>query len=547
MNPHVEFFVAQFRELLDRPEVPGSSSRPRPYRNAAVRFRSCRIDDFAERIRILLETGMNVFKFPAQAIPGCDLLSDSGTTTMTMEQWSQMLLGDEAYGSNEGFFELREQIARTFGPEWGAPAHGPANLFLFHQGRAAEHALFSILARTAARNGVPNLDESPLSARLEGHARETTVRRIEQLLAGSNCRKSDIRLLVPSNSFFDTTEANAEANRIVPLNLPCAEHLAVREDFGFRGNMDTAALTQLLDQEKRRIPLVYLTVTNNTGGGQPVAMANIRAIRQLTAQHRIPFLLDACRFAENAWFIKQREPGYAEKSVSEIVHEMFSLVDGFHISFKKDGLANIGGALVIRTSGLVTQDHCDLLGALTDHQILCEGHPTYGGLAGRDLKAITEGLRTVTDERYLDFRTAQTARFGARLDQLGIPVIKPFGGHAIYIDVDRFFAGVPGARDDRFPGIALTALLLIAGHRLCELGVYAFGKYRDGAEIPPEPRVNNVRAAIPRLAYEDQDLAAAAETIAVLHRHRDRIPGVAVLTDRDLPLRHFKSDFAFLD
>ena len=350
--------------------------------------------------------------------------------------------------------------------------------------------------------------------------------------------------VIPSNSHFDTTESNIEDKLMVPINLPCREHLADDESFAFRGNMNLSELDNLLSAEPGRVPLVYLTVTNNTGGGQPVSMDNIRRVGEITRAHGVPFFIDACRFSENAGFIQRREPAYADRSIESIVHEIFEYADGFHISFKKDGLVNIGGAVCLREESCFTKRFPRFMNELTDYQIMTEGHPTYGGLAGRDLRAIAEGLRTVTRREYLDLRIGQVERFGERLRQLGIPTIRPTGGHAIYIDVDRFFDGA--ARDDEFRGISFTALLLIAGHRFCELGLYAFGSYDGAREIPPEPRVNNIRAAVPRLAYEDRDLLAAAEAVKLLHDHRDRIPAVRVEYGRDLKLRHFKSRFSFV-
>jgi tryptophanase len=350
--------------------------------------------------------------------------------------------------------------------------------------------------------------------------------------------------VVPSNSHFDTTEGNIEDKFMVPLNLPCREHLANDESFPFRGNMDLEALENLLASEPGRVPLVYITITNNTGGGQPVSMENIKRVREITRRHKVPFFFDACRFAENAWFIREKEPGYGGRRIEDVVHEMFEQVDGFHISFKKDGLSNIGGAICIREDGLFARRFPQFTNELTDYQIMTEGHPTYGGLAGRDLKALAEGLRTVTRQDYLNLRIRQMQRFGDRLTMLDIPIVRPIGGHAIYIDVDKFFDG--GTRDEELKGIAFTALLLIAGHRFCELGLYAFGAYDGEKEVPPEPRVNNIRAAVPRLAYEDRDLFAAAEVVKLLHDHRDRIPGVRVDYGRDLKLRHFKSRFSFI-
>ena len=542
MNESVRFFISRFRDLLATQPAVGTSFRPRPYRNAAVSFRNCAMESLDERWELLQAAGLNVFFFPAAQIPGCDLLSDSGTTTMTMEQWSQLLLGDEAYGSNEGYFQIKDQFAATFGPDWRQLSPMQDNLYLFHQGRAAEHALLpcACVPRCCApaSNSMPRASWSP---ELPGDLGLTVGRK--------TARHPGRFLIIPSNSHFDTTEGNFEYASLVPLNLPCKEHVRDDSSFPFRGNMDTDALADLLEHCREIVPVVYMTITNNTGGGQPVSMENIRKVREITDRFDVPFFFDACRFAENAWFIKQREPGYSGKTVAEIVREMFTHVDGFHISLKKDGLANMGGALVLKQEpgglGRFERKHPGISAALTGHQIMVEGHPTYGGLAGRDIKAIAQGLRTVTDERYLRHRVEQVQRFGERLAGYGIPVIQPFGASAVYLEMDRFFED-GGTRDSEFRGVAFTALLLLAGHRLCELGTYAFGRQVDGVETPPDPRVNNVRAAVPRLAYEDQDLLACAEAVRVLYEHRDRIPGVRVEYGQDLPMRHFKSRFAFL-
>jgi tryptophanase len=546
MSDVLDFFISQFRGHLDLNHEPGRYFRPRPYRNAAVRFRECSLADFDERRRILEEeAGLNVFLFRADKIPGCDLLSDSGTTTMTMEQWAAMLVGDEAYGSNEGYFELREQVGATFGSDWrqkpGLPVAEREPLFIFHQGRAAENALFSVLSRELKRRGFPK--PKPFSRDLLAELRNRIEHRIRSV-KGQTVGPYEPFFVIPSNSHFDTTEGNIEDKFMVPLNLPCREHLSNDERFPFRGNMDVAELENLLASEAGRVPLVYLTVTNNTGGGQPVSMENIRRVREITRAHDVPFFLDACRFAENAWFIQQKEAGYRDRSIEEIVHEMFDYPDGFHISFKKDGLGNIGGAVCIRQESVFTKKFPRFMNELTDFQIMTEGHPTYGGLAGRDLKALAEGLRTVTRQDYLNTRIRQVMRFGEKLKQFGIPIVEPIGGHAVYIDIDAFFGGA--ASDEELKGIAFTALLLIAGHRCCELGLYAFGSFDGAREIPPDPRVNNVRAAVPRLAYEDRDLFATAEAVKLLYDHRDRIPGVRVEYGRELKLRHFKSRFSFM-
>jgi len=532
----ISFFIDQFRQLVCRPQGLPTYCRPRPFRNAAVRFRTCSIADFDKRRQLLEQAGLNVFQFPAAEIPGCDLLSDSGTTTMTMEQWSRLLLGDEAYGSNEGWYELKDQFAATFGPDWRSLDPQQDCLYLFHQGRAAEHALSSVFAAELLPR-TSRSDADAMVVKLDQDVRAQVAKKI---------RFSDRSfLIIPSNAHFDTTEGNFEFANIVPLNLPCAEHRRKDSGFGFRGNMDLAALEQLLGACRPLVPVVYITISNNTGGGQPVAMANIKAVADICRRYDVPFFFDACRFAENAWFIKQREPGFATRTVADVVHEMFRAVDGFHISLKKDGLANMGGALVIKPSGRFAAQHPELLGQFTEHQIMVEGHPTYGGLAGRDLKAIAQGLRTVVDERYLTYRIEQVQRFGAKLAALGVPVTQPVGGSAVYIEMDDFFGTPPGQLDEGFRGIAFTALLMIAGHRYCELGTYAFGKFRDGREIGPDPWVNNVRAAVPRLAYEDQDLFSSAEAVKILMDHRDRIPSVEVTYGRDLSLRHFNSRFRF--
>jgi tryptophanase len=537
----IKFFISRFGDLIGREPQPATYYQPRPYRNAIVRFRKCSMDDFQGRLRLLETAGLNAFLFPSQEIPGCDLLSDSGTATMTMEQWSQMLLGDEAYGSNEGYYDFLSQIETTFGPLWRQDDPQRPVIFIFHQGRAAEHALFTILRRELGAHGAE--PDRPLTTKLSAQLRARIENRMASM-ADATASFGRPFYIIPSNSHFDTTEANIEDNNFLPLNLPCREHEEGDESYPFRGNMHLEELEDLMTNAGDRVPLIYVTITNNTGGGQPVSMANIRAIREIADAHNVPFFIDACRFAENAWFIHQREAGYREKSIEEIVHEMFEYAGGFHISLKKDGLANIGGALVLRKGTSFMDRYPDFGDKLNDHQILTEGHPTYGGMAGRDLKAIVEGLRTTVKKEYLAHRIHQVERFGRRLRDHGIPVLTPTGGHAVYIDLDQFFEGTD-TKDEDFKGLSLTALLLLAGHRLVELGLYAFGKHNNGREIPPDPRVNTVRAAVPRLAYEDQDLFSVAEAIKVLHEHKDRIPGVTVTHGRDLPLRHFKSRFRF--
>lgn len=489
---HKKAITEQY-SILELASTP-TKNRPRAHVNSIVRPHHVFTPE--QRMAAAEKAGWNVFQFPSEMLCGGDLLSDSGTTAMTAEQLSAMILGDEAYGSNWGYFRLLERMESTFGinvQEW--------EIYLFHQCRAAEHALFTHLA--AGREG----------------------------------------LAIPSNSFFDTTRANAEANRIEAIDL-VAQHPDHDTTHPFKGDMDIARLTRLLDERRGDVPLAYLTITNNTGGGQPVSMGNIRAVRAVCDQYNIPFFLDACRFAENAWFIKQREDGYADKSVADIVREEFSHCDGFTISFKKDGLANMGGALAIRRNGKFADRYPEMFDTLRDHQILVEGHPTYGGLSGRDIMTIESGLETVITEPYLEGRIGQVAAFGARLRALGIPVIEPFGGHAVYIDTDRFFEGTTMTRGD-FGGIALTGLLLVKGVRLCELGAFAFGKYDPASGQETFPPHNYVRAAIPRNKYEMQDLDYVAECIKALHDRKDTIPKAIPTWGREKPLRHFKARFEF--
>ena len=562
MNDMVDFFISKFRELLNKkePEFP-QYYKPRAYRNAAVRLRSSNIKDFDDRKEELKRAGLNVFLFRSDLIPGCDLLSDSGTTTMTMEQWSQLLLGDEAYGSNEGYFKLKKQIKDTFGKDWISAKKNVQNLYIFHQGRACEYALFTTLSNTLKKiQYKKTILIEPITEDMLGELPDELKPRVKIKYNKIMAKQKDFEkkapsFLIPSNTYFDTTEANIESSNIVPVNLPCEEYENNILDFHFKGNMNLHNLENLIKWNKERIPLIYITITNNTGGGQPVSMENIKKTSDIAKKNKIPLFFDACRFAENAWFIEKNEKGYEGKEIKEIVREMFGYIDGFHISFKKDGLVNIGGAILIKSNTIFTEKYPDFSSELTDHQILTEGHPTYGGLAGRDLMGLVEGLQTVVKKEYLDYRIGQVERFGKRLTEFKIPIVEPIGGHAVYIKMDDFFGRYKtengefkydtDTKDDDFKGISFTALMLIAGHRFCELGLYAFGKCTQGIETKPDPRVNFVRGAVPRFCYEDQDLFAAAEAVKILYKNRDRIPGVKVNYGKELTLRHFKSKFEF--
>ncbi|OGJ43114.1 hypothetical protein A3B60_00235 [Candidatus Peregrinibacteria bacterium RIFCSPLOWO2_01_FULL_39_12] len=438
-----------------------------------------------QRFKAAQKAGWNVFQFPSEMLKGGDLLSDSGTTTLTAEQMAAMVLGDEAYGSNYGYFQLLKAFKDTF-----CVSPDDSEIYLFHQGRATEHALFTQIGKF-----------------------------------GRN-------LKIPNNGHFDTTRANIESNGICAIDC-FSEELHKQSFAPFKGNMNLAELENLLKKDYENIPLVYITMTNNSGGGQPVSLENMKKVRALCNKYKKALFYDACRFAENSYFIKTRESKYNKKSIIEIVKEVFDLCDGFTISLKKDGLANMGGALVIKHRCPLLKRYPNLTDDIRNHQILTEGHPTYGGLSGRDIMTICEGLKTVVSDAYLKNRIGQVSIFGEYLKSGGIPVLEPFGGHAVYIDTDKFFADTSLKRSD-FAGISLTGLLLLKGVRLCELGAFAFG------ENYPH---NFVRCAVPRNKYEIDDLYYVADCIKKMHKNRHKIPPARPVYGENLPLRHFKARF----
>lgn len=484
-------------------QFPASRIKSRPYINHSVEFKKTATRE--QRMQKLAEVGLNVFYFPSSMVSGVDMLSDSGTTTMTNLQWAALHTGDEAYGSNRGYFELMPVIQETFGKAFfNDPAKNSPNAFLFHQGRAAEHALFTLLSQT-----------------------------------GNN-------LIIPSNGHFDTTQANIEANGIEALNLFSPELADSSSSFAFKGNMDTDKLKSHITKSKSRIPLIYLTITNNTGGGQPVSLENISEVAEVAHEANIPLFIDACRFAENSWFIKQNEQRMSDVSINSIVKKIFAHCDGFTISFKKDGLVNMGGGLFIKSDGLFQKKYPTLLDSLLNWQILTEGHPTYGGMSGRDIMTLVEGLKIVVQEEYLAYRVGQVREFGQSLLDRGIPVVSPIGGHAVYMDMNRFFAGTDKKPED-FGGISFTALFLgLYGHRACELGNFAFGYLDTKTNREMWPENNFVRFAIPRMRYEKEDLEAVVDAVAALYKNRDQIPPVRVTYGKELPLRHFKARFEFV-
>jgi tyrosine phenol-lyase len=420
----------------------------------------------AERQKLIEDAGYNLFLVPSEAIL-IDLLTDSGTSAMSTEQWAAMMRGDESYAGSPSFTRLRNSVQSIFGFRHVIPTH---------QGRAAERILFDVM-----------------------------------------CKKGDI---VPNNTHFDTTRANCEFVGAEAVDIPIPEAKEPAHLHPFKGNMDTARLNELLGRHgAKKIPLVMLTVTNNSGGGQPVSLANIREVKQICKKHNIPLYIDACRFAENAYFIKLREPGYANKTPRAIAQEMFSYADGCTMSAKKDGLANIGGFLCTNDDILAQQEK-DLL-------ILTEGFPTYGGLAGRDLEAIAVGLNEALEEDYLQYRIASTAFLGNHISAEGVPIVRPPGGHAIYLDARAFLPHIPLAQ---FPGVALAVELYIEGGiRSVEIGTLMFGEHAT---------MDLVRLAIPRRVYTQSHIEYVVEVILDVWRRRDRICGYELVHHAPF-LRHF--------
>lgn len=424
----------------------------------------------AQREELLKAAHHNLFLLRADDVL-IDLLTDSGTGAMSTYQWAAVMEGDESYAGSRSFEHFRDSVQDIFGYTHVIPTH---------QGRAAERILFSVM-----------------------------------------CKKGDV---VPNNTHFDTTRANVEQVGAEALDLVIPEGKQPATVHPFKGNMDVAALEQCIERVGReRIPLVMLTVTNNSGGGQPVSMENARAVSAICRKHRIPLYFDACRFAENSYFIKQREPNYADKTPKQIAQEMFALGDGCTMSAKKDGMANIGGFLCTNND-LLAQQEKDLL-------ILTEGYPTYGGLAGRDLEAIAVGLQEALQEDYLRYRIVSTAYLGNHLVKEGVPIVQPPGGHAIYLDARTFLSHIPLTE---FPGVALaTELYLEGGIRSVEIGSLMFGA---------AAKMDLVRLAIPRRVYTQSHIDYVIEVIMEVWRKRESIRGLK-LTYEPPFLRHFTAKF----
>lgn len=419
-----------------------------------------------QREELLRAAHYNMFLLPADDVL-IDLLTDSGTGAMSTHQWAAIMEGDESYAGSRSFDRFRNSIQDIFGYKHVIPTH---------QGRAAERILFGVASHKGA--------------------------------------------VIPNNTHFDTTRANVEFTGAEAVDLLTAEGRQPSVAAPFKGNMDVAALEALIAKVGRdRIPLVMLTVTNNSGGGQPVSMENVRAVSTVCRRHGIPLYFDACRFAENAWFIKLREPGYADRTPKQIAQEMFSYGDGCTMSAKKDGMANIGGFLCTNDDKLAQQEK-DLL-------ILTEGYPTYGGLAGRDLEAIAVGLQEALHEDYLRYRIASTAYLGNHIAAEGVPIVQPPGGHAIYLDARAFLPHIP---QEQFPGVALAAeLYLQGGVRSVEIGTLMFAA---------AAQMDLVRLAIPRRVYTQSHIDYLVEVILEVWGHREKIRGLRLTYEAPF-LRHF--------
>jgi len=439
-----------------------------------------RLTTAEERARLLVAAGWNLFLLRSEDVL-IDLLTDSGTGAMSAEQWAALMRGDESYAGSPSFYRFERAVQEIMGFPIVIPTH---------QGRAAERILFSVM-----------------------------------------CRPGDV---VPSNGHFDTTRANIEHQGAIALDLPCTEAADLFSDAPFKGNLDVDALARTFAEHGReRIPLVMLTLTNNIGGGQPVSLANVRAVAEVCRANERPLYLDACRFAENAYLIKCREPEAADWPVRRIVRAFCDLADGCTMSAKKDGLANIGGYLATRDAALARLEK-DLL-------ILTEGFPTYGGLAGRDLEAIAVGLNEVVDEDYLHYRIVSTHYLAEHLRKAGVPVVWPPGGHAVYLDARRFLPHVPPAG---LPGISLSAgLYALAGIRSVEIGTAMFGRQDPTTgEETLAPR-DLVRLAIPRRVYTQSHIDYVVEAVVALFQDRAQL-GPFRIVEQAPYLRHFSARYA---
>jgi len=454
-----------------------------PYRTIIEPFRihsvqSIDFPDLEMREAALRRAGFNLFGLHGDEVI-IDLLTDSGTGAMSSRQWAGMMDGDESYAGSRSYYRFRDTIKDITGFSEIIPTH---------QGRAAEKILFATMVE-------------------EGD-------------------------VVPNNTHFDTTRANVEYQKAEARDMVIAEGTDPALEYPFKGNMDVVALERTIEQVGReRVPLVMVTITNNSGGGQPVSMANLRAVRQICDRYEIPFFLDACRFAENAWFIKQREEGYADKTPLDIAREMFSLADGCTMSAKKDGMANIGG--------FVGMNDSEIAGRCRNLLILTEGFPTYGGLAGYDLEAIAQGLEEVLQENYLQYRIRSTAYLAEKVAAAGVPIVRPPGGHAVYLDAKAFLAHIPAAQ---YPAQALAVeLYREGGVRGVEIGSVMFGRpLPAGSEQPAAMEL--VRLAVPRRTYTQSHIDYVGEVVIAVAERAGELAGYRIVEQAPW-LRHFTARF----
>ncbi len=435
-----------------------------------------RMTTAAERCDAIVRAGYNLFSLRSEDVL-IDLLTDSGTGAMSSEQWAGIQRGDEAYAGSPSWYRFEAAVKELF------PF---AHVIPTHQGRAAERILMAVIG---------------------GPGR-----------------------IIPNNTHFDTTRANIEVTGAEAVDLVIPEGLDPTLEHPFKGNMDLGRLDALLSARRDDVPAVFITITNNSGGGQPVSLENLRGVRALCDRHRVPLFLDACRFAENAWFIRERESGQGQREVADIVREIAALADGMTMSAKKDGLANIGGWLAVRDDELAARCR-NLL-------ILTEGFPTYGGLAGRDLDAIAQGLKEVVQHDYLRYRIRSTGYLGDGLHVAGIPVMRPIGGHAVYIDARALLPHIPPLQ---YPGQALAIALYEAGGiRSCEIGTVMFGRHPDGSETAAA--LDLVRLAIPRRTYTQSHIDYVIEICVGVAARAGELRGYRI-AEEPPALRHFTARF----
>ena len=430
-----------------------------------------------QRAAALQEAQLNLFSVRADQVT-IDLMTDSGTSAMSQEQWAAIMRGDESYAGGRSFFRFADTVKQLTGMEHIIPVH---------QGRAAERILFTVLGGSGK--------------------------------------------VIPANTHFDTTRANVEASGAEALDLVIEEGKCPATEHPFKGNMDVAALTHVLEQRSKDVPMVVITVTNNSGGGQPVSMENMKQVREVCDRFQVPLFLDCARFAENAWFIKIREEGQQHRTPKEISEEMFRLADGAWMSSKKDAFGNIGGFLSLKDD--------DVAAECRNMLILTEGFPTYGGLAGRDLEALSVGLEEVLHEDYLEYRIRSTEYVWRHLDQAGVPLLRPAGGHAVYLDARGFLPNVPPGE---LPGQSISvAMFLEGGVRACEIGTVMFGHTLPDGTQAAGP-MDLVRLAIPRRVYTQSHMDYVIEAVTYVFERRDQLGGLKIINEPSA-LRHFTCGF----